>query len=310
MRTPLIGALAATLVGCSCPLPPLVGTESCADANGFACFNRTADSQLLEPTPTSFKTDSAIIEIKSTVATKTEEPSLAHGRDGANLSMRTAKSARIAPRVEPPTSRTPLSRSLKTGQQSASSAAAAADTTRANIADSPPGGAAANSKTKTIQEQVAAATAVAEQMTVAAVVPAPEPNKDRSNHSETVLRGDAEKSASASPNNTDLLVALLMARQEIRLVSDLTGKIIAIDDRYSASNGNVRTAIVAAGAAEVQLAEGQAKAIDRLISGEVPAAVLTLASAEAAERFPEIAGFKIFRIPLSPRSLKAPGGTP
>jgi hypothetical protein len=29
-----------------------------------------------------------------------------------------------------------------------------------------------------------------------------------------------------------------------------------------------------------------------------------LVSAEAADQFPEIAGFKIFRIPLSPRSLK------
>jgi len=32
------------------------------------------------------------------------------------------------------------------------------------------------------------------------------------------------------------------------------------------------------------------------------AAVLTLVSPEAAERFPDIAGFKIFRIPLSSRS--------
>jgi TRAP-type uncharacterized transport system substrate-binding protein len=89
-----------------------------------------------------------------------------------------------------------------------------------------------------------------------------------------------------------------MARPEIKSVSDLTGKDIAIDNRHSASNGKVRTAIAAAGAAEVQLSEGQTKAINRLISGEVPAAVLTLVSPEAAEWFPEIAGFKIFRIPL------------
>jgi len=74
---------------------------------------------------------------------------------------------------------------------------------------------------------------------------------------------------------------------------------------HSASNGNVRTAIVAAGAAEVQLSEGQSKALERVIGGDVPAAVLTLVSPEAAEGFPEIAGFKVFRIPLSPRSLKA-----
>jgi hypothetical protein len=54
-----------------------------------------------------------------------------------------------------------------------------------------------------MQVQVAAAAAVAERMTVGAVVPAPEPeanNEDRSNHSETVLRGGAEKTAPAPPN--------------------------------------------------------------------------------------------------------------
>jgi hypothetical protein len=32
----------------------------------------------------------------------------------------------------------------------------------------------------------------------------------------------------------------------------------------------------------------------------VPAAVLTLVSPEAAEWFPDIAGFKILRVPISP----------
>jgi TRAP-type uncharacterized transport system substrate-binding protein len=116
--------------------------------------------------------------------------------------------------------------------------------------------------------------------------------------------------ASASSNNTDLLVALLMARPEIKSVSDLTNKNIAIDDRQSASNDIVRSAIAAAGATEVQLNEGHTKAIDRLISGEVPAAVLTLVSPEAAEWFPEIAAFKVFRIPLSPRSINERRDTP
>jgi hypothetical protein len=172
--------------------------------------------------------------------------------------------------------------------------------------DAPPdkASAAASSSTRTIQEQVAAATALAEHVTAATMAPAPQQksnNTDRSDRSETV--SDAEKTASASPNNADNLVALLMARREIQSVSDLANKDIAIEDKQSASSGSVRTAIAAA--AEVQLSEGQTKAIDRLISGEVPAAVLTLVSAEAAEWFPEIAGFKIFRIPLSPRSLKA-----
>ena len=305
MRTLLIGVLAATLVGCSCLLPPQASMEACTDANWFACFDRTASIQPIEPKPASFKTSSATTEIKSTIAAKTEKPSSAHVRDRAHLARKKAKSTKIAAKVEPPASRIPVSpRSLKTRPPAADS-----DTTRANIAtsDATGGGAVANSDTRAIQAKVAVATAVAERMTAATVAPASEPqanNKDRSNHSETVLRGDAQKSAPASPNTTDLLVAVLIARPEINLLSDLTSKIIAIDDRYSASNGNVRTAIVAAGAAEVQLSEGKAKAIDRLIRGEVPAAVLTLVSAEAADQFPEIAGFKIFRIPLSPRSLK------
>ena len=61
---------------------------------------------------------------------------------------------------------------------------------------------------------------------------------------------------------------------------------------------------MAAGAPEVQLSEGQTTAINRLIDGEVPAAVLALVSPGVAEGYPAIAGFKTFHIPLSPRSLK------
>jgi hypothetical protein len=58
-------------------------------------------------------------------------------------------------------------------------------------------------------------------------------------------------------------------------------------------------ALMAAGAGEVQFSEAKAGAVERLIRGEVPAAVLTLASREAAEGFPDIAGFRTFRVPLS-----------
>jgi Type VI secretion system VasI, EvfG, VC_A0118 len=205
MRTLLIGALAATLAGCSCPLLPHASIEPCTDTNRFACFDRTAASWPVEPEPASFETDSETTEIESTIAAKIETPSSAHARDRAHLVTKTAKPTMIAAKVEPPSSRIPLpARSLKTQPQPASHAAAYSDTTRANIADShPTGGAVANSNIKTMQEQVAAATAVAERMTVGAVDPAPEPeanNKDRSNQSETVLRGDAEKTAPASPN--------------------------------------------------------------------------------------------------------------
>ena len=193
--------------------------------------------------------------------------------------------------------------------QPAGNAAAVSEPARASVAASPAAdGAAASSSARTVQQQVAAATALAEHVTAATAAPAPQQNAnnaDVSGRSEAVEPSDAGKTESAPPDNTDLLVALVMAGPEIKSVSDLTGKGIAIEDKQSASIGTVRTAIAAAGAAEVQLSESQAKPVDRLIGGEVPAAVLTLVSAEAAEWFPEIKGFKIFRIPLSPRSLKA-----
>jgi TRAP-type uncharacterized transport system substrate-binding protein len=95
-----------------------------------------------------------------------------------------------------------------------------------------------------------------------------------------------------------------MTRPEIKSVTDLAGKNVAMDERYSASSVDVRIAFVVAGAASVELSAGHATAIDRLSNGEVPAAVLALVSAEAAEGFPEIAGFKIFRVPLLPPALK------
>jgi TRAP-type uncharacterized transport system substrate-binding protein len=202
-----------------------------------------------------------------------------------------------------------MARAKTADLQAGGNAAGASGTTRANTADSHPTGAAgANSNIRTIQEQVAAATAVAEHVTADTAVPAPEQkadNADVSSRAETNQPGDADKAAPVSPDNANHLVALVMARPEIKSVPDLTNNSIAIDDRQSASYADVKTAIAAAGVTEVQLSQGQTKAIDRLISGEVSAAVLALAYPEAADWFPEIAGFRIFRIPLPPRSSQA-----
>jgi hypothetical protein len=170
--------------------------------------------------------------------------------------------------------------------------------------DAPPdkAGAAGGSSTRTIQEQVAAATALAEHVTAASATPAA--RKEASNpeaSGRTEALSDTEPTASVPTNNTDELAVLIMARQEIKLVSDLTGKEVAMEYQQSGSGTSIRIAIAAAGAVEVQLNEGHTKAIDRLIAGEVPAAILTLVSPEAAEWFPDIPGYRIFRIPLSPR---------
>jgi TRAP-type uncharacterized transport system substrate-binding protein len=95
-----------------------------------------------------------------------------------------------------------------------------------------------------------------------------------------------------------------MTRPEIKSVRDLAGKSVAVDERYSASRVDVWMAIALAGASSVKVSAGQTAAVDRLSNGEVTAAVLALVSADAAEAFPEIAGFKIFRVPLCPTCLR------
>ena len=178
--------------------------------------------------------------------------------------------------------------------QPAANLAAGPETTRASIADPRTIDAVAvGSSTRATQEQVLAATAVAELLTTATTDPVREQKANNSTPT------DSEGTATRSSNNTDLLVALLIVRPEIESVSDLTSKTIAMDNKHAASNDKIRAAIVAAGANEAQLSDGETKATDRVISGDVPAAVLALVSSEAADGFPEIAGFKIFRIPLS-----------
>ena len=306
MRTLLIGALAATLVGCSRQPPPQAATGSCTGTNESARLERTAGPPIKLAT---FRINSAAMDTKSASARKPENSSSAHARHGARLASKTTKSARIAAKAKPPASRVPLPYSSpKTPLPAGNAVATESKTERANIAEPHPTVGLSNFSTRMVEAQVAAALALAERITVATAAPAPDikaKNRDSSSRSETLGRGNTEKPESASANDTDLLVALLMARPNIKSVPDLTGETIAIDDRNSASNGSVRTAIVAAGAPEVQLREGQATAINRLVNGEVPAAVLALVSADAAEGFSEIAGFKIFHIPLSPRSLKA-----
>jgi len=143
-------------------------------------------------------------------------------------------------------------------------------------------------------------------ITVAAASPAPKAGGRETSASpdparQSVVAG-LEPSSSSNP---DLLVAILMAAPDIRSVSDLKGRTIAIDDRYSASGSIVRTAIVAAGAPQVQLSEGLGTAMNRLSNGEVPAAVVALVTPDAADKFPAFAGYRIFQVPLSPEALKA-----
>ena len=114
------------------------------------------------------------------------------------------------------------------------------------------------------------------------------------------------KSVPTLDTSLDALVAVLVAGPDVKSISDLAGKTIAIDDRYSEQSINrVRTAMAAAGALEIQLSKGQTTAINRLVAKEVPAAVVGLVSAGAAASFPELARLRTFRVPLSARSSPA-----
>jgi len=166
------------------------------------------------------------------------------------------------------------------------------------VAALPAVAAAPASTLRTLQEQVAEATGLADRLT-AITLGREAAGKSDNQGIERGEASDTDTTASVPPINPDNLVALVLARPEINSLSDFNNKSIAIEKTQSAASGSVGAALMAAGAAEVQFSEGLAGPIDRLISGEVPAAVLTLASREAAEWFPDIAGFRIFRVPLS-----------
>jgi ABC-type nitrate/sulfonate/bicarbonate transport system substrate-binding protein len=132
---------------------------------------------------------------------------------------------------------------------------------------------------------VATARKVREQMRLATVI---------AEHVMTLR--DAEKKALASPNTGEPSVAIVVASPEIKSVSDLTGKIIAIDDKYLNSHARIQAAIVSAGATGSVLTAGESMAMDRLLSGRAQAAVLTLVYPETG--FSTIEGYSVFRVPL------------
>jgi len=261
LRT-LIIALAATLVGCS-RQPPYSATTLPCTSEQSSCLNSTAADQPSE----SPALTRPIKEAKFTMAAKAEKPASHRPVHAAHRAVHTAHHA--TKKTKPPIVAAKARRPAQHLSANATKASNTGNDPHPTVGRAPNPG-------RTIPEQMEAAVAVAERMTVAAT--------------------DA-----LSPN-ADLLVAVLMVRSEITSVSDLVGKDIAIDDRHSAFGDDVRFALVAAGAPLVQLSAGHSSAVSRLVNGEVPAALVALVSADAAEGLPEIAGYRLMHIPLSPRS--------
>jgi hypothetical protein len=271
-------ALAATLVGCSRQPPHQTATGPCTDERQFACLPRTAHKPIEFA---SLKTDPPT----ETKLKSEKRPPLRVRDRAARFITKKAKPANTRAKTEPTTTRIPLPPpSLRTQLEPKSKA-----TADPGAIGQPTAVLSSNSKSRTMQEQVAAAIGVAERVTVADLAAA---------------RDDVEPIKGEAPDNTDLLVAVVMARPEVKSVTDLAGKGVAMDERYSASSDDVWVGFVVSGVS-VEVSAGHAAAIDRLSNGEVTAAVLALVSADAADGFPEIAGFKIFRVPLWPSALNA-----
>ena len=103
MRTRFVCALAATVVGCSCYAPPQASIDACAGAgaSGFACLDRSALSQAIEPEPAALDAGLSAPKTRSKIAARTEKPPSAHARHKTDLAMTTTKSATPTTNVEP-----------------------------------------------------------------------------------------------------------------------------------------------------------------------------------------------------------------
>jgi hypothetical protein len=268
LRTPLIIAVAATLVGCSREPPNQAIPQSCAEERQCAGSNTAAARQPAE-----------LASLKPTPPTETKHKTRPRSH---RLSNRTAhvvtKKARPIPigvKTEPPSS---------SSAQKPKNENAAVGSGGTGL---PTVGLASNAASRTIQEQVAAAIAVAMRRTEATLA---------------ATASDLEPVDGRPPNKREVLVAIVMARPEITSVRDLDGKDVAMDEDYLESRNDILVGFVLAGAHPNQFIAGHTTAINRLLNKEVPAAVLALVSTDSADGFPDIAGFKVFQVPILPRS--------
>jgi len=102
MRTLIVGALATTLVGCSCFVSPQSGIEACAgaDGHGFACFDRNVApsrlSQATEPEPSSVDKGPVVPKEKTALAARAAKPSSAHADKTTRHANQARKSKAVA----------------------------------------------------------------------------------------------------------------------------------------------------------------------------------------------------------------------
>lgn len=102
MRTLIVGALAATLVGCSCYVTPQSGLEACTGADGFACLDRNSSAhQRTAPEPSLSGASTETSKGKPARKATTMKQSSAHSSGKTLHAGKAAKSTLDAAKVEP-----------------------------------------------------------------------------------------------------------------------------------------------------------------------------------------------------------------
>jgi hypothetical protein len=300
MRTLFIGALAACLAGCSRQPSPPSPTGLSTGSGWVARLERTMGLSL--------NSTASTIPAAAPDGFRKAKLQSARGRHGMRFATDKSKSTKFAQSARPLASHVPPTpaSSRPRVRQADNAAASNSKTTRANIAEPQTTVGLVGSKTIAGDALAAASTSFAEQATPVIAATTPDVKTDDGQiigRQETLALGKTEAIHPAPDKDISHMVAVLMARSDIVSVLNLTGKTIAIDEEYFASNVDIRTAIVAAGGSRVKLSESQTSAMSRLVNGEVSAAVLALVSPDAAGSFPAIPGFTMFNVPLSPRAL-------
>jgi hypothetical protein len=100
MRTLFVGALPATVVGCSCYAPAQASIGACT-AGGLACLGRSSFNQTIEPEPAVRDAGLSATKTRPKIATITEKPPFARARHKTGLAMTTTKFVTPTANVEP-----------------------------------------------------------------------------------------------------------------------------------------------------------------------------------------------------------------
>jgi hypothetical protein len=116
---------------------------------------------------------------------------------------------------------------------------------------------------------------------------------------------ETNTAALGSPN-TEQVVAVVLVREEIKSLTELSNKTVAIDGLQAAEIPNIKTAIMKSGAKDVRISEDEKLALDRVTNGEVPAGVISVVSPEEAAQWTGVPGYTVLRLPLQ-RTKGSPG---